>query len=212
MSLINDALKRAKQAQQKQSPPPAGAPLRAAEPARSVNAPRSLLLPILAAALLVFVGGILIVVALSRGFRLKSVEPVASQSAVAAKGDPGTAAKLPRTADVPPGISVSTPASAFQPVSTNPPAPIAAAVSSVVTQAVVTVESSNAVTVVQVPPEPQLPKLQGIVFNPARPTAFLNGKSVVVGGRVAQYTVLAITKQAVIVERAGQTNVLTMEE
>jgi hypothetical protein len=53
MSLINDALKRAKQAQQKQSPPsPTVAPLRPADPARSVHAPRALLLPIVAAALL----------------------------------------------------------------------------------------------------------------------------------------------------------------
>jgi hypothetical protein len=73
-------------------------------------------------------------------------------------------------------------------------------------------ESSNVVAVAQFPPEPQLPKLQGIVFNPTRPTAFLNGKSVVVGGRVGEFTVLAITKQIVTVERFGQTNALTMEE
>lgn len=213
MSLINDALKRAKQAQQKNAPPPAtGTPMRPVESARPVNPPRSLLLPILAAALLVFVGGILIVVALSRGFRVKPAESVASQSAVVSKDDPGNAARLPRTAGVPPVTSISTSTTASQLVPTNPPQFTAAAVSSVVTQAVVTVESSNAAPVMQVPPEPQLPKLQGIVFNPARPTAFLNGKSVVVGARVAQYTVLAITKQAVIVERAGQTNVLTMEE
>lgn len=211
MSLINDALKRAKQAQQKPSSLPAGAPLRPAEPARSVNAPRSLLLPILAAALLVFVGGILIVVALSRVFRPKSVEPVESLSAVVSpKDNPGPAATLPRTVEVPPATSISTPTAVFQPVLTNRPP--AAVVTPVVAQSVVTVESSNSVPVVQVPLEPQLPRLQGIVFNPVRPTAFLNGKSVVVGGHVGEYTVMAITKQAVTVERAGQTNVLTMEE
>lgn len=194
MSLINDALKRAKQAQKKPAPPPTGMPLRPAESARSVNASRSLLLPIVAAALLVFVGGVLIVVALTRGFGLKSDEPVVSKSAVVApKDNPGTAATL------------------SQPAPTNPPPP-AAVVSPVVTQAAVTVESSNAVPLVSVPPEPQLPRLQGILFNPARPTAFLNGKSVVVGGRAGEFTVVAITKLAVTVERAGRTNVLAMEE
>lgn len=210
MSLINDALKRAKQAQQKSSLPRTGAPLRPAEPARSVNAPRSLLLPILAAALLVLVGGILIVVALSRGFGLKSVEPVASQPDVLLKDKPTNPSS--RAVAVSPTTSGSTPTVVSQPVPTNPPQSPVAVVTSVVTQAGVTVESSNALPLAQVPPEPRLPKLQGIVFNPARPTAFLNGKSVVVGGRVGEYTVLAITKQAVTVERAGQTNVLTMEE
>lgn len=212
MSLINDALKRAKQVQKKPSPPLAGVPLRPAEPVRSVNAPRPLLLPILAAAALVFMGGVLIVVALTRGFGLKSGEPVAINSdVVAPKDNPRTAATLSRTAEVAPATRIATPGAALQPAPTNPPPP-AAGVASVVTQAVVTVESSNAVAVVRVPLEPQLPRLQGIIFSPTRPTAFLNGKSVVVGGRVGDYTVLAITKQAVTVERSGQTNVLTMEE
>lgn len=212
MSLINDALKRAKQVQQKPSPQPISAPLRPAETARFVHAPRPLVLPILAATLLVFVGGILIVVALSRGFRGKPAEPVANQSIVGSpKDNPRNAVALPRTANATPTISSSTAPTALQQVPTNPPR-TAVAVSPIATQAVVPVESSNTVPVVPTPPEPQLPKLQGILFNPSRPTAFLNGKSVVAGGRVGEYTVLTITKQAVTVERAGQTNVLTMEE
>jgi hypothetical protein len=206
MSLINDALKRAKQAQQKHAPPSAGAPLRPAEPAPPVTAPRSLLLPILAAAMLVFVGGILIVVAFSRGLRVKSDEPVASRpAAVSVQNDPGKVAPLPHAADLSSATSGPAPAVTVPPVSTNP-AQIAAALVSPA------VADSNSVPVVPAPLEPQLPKLQGILFNPARPTAFLNGKSVTVGGRAGEYTVLAITKQAVTVERAGQTNVLRMEE
>jgi hypothetical protein len=197
MSLINDALKRAKLAQQKQAPPPAGMPLRPAERTHPVNAPRPLLLPILAAAMLVLVGGILIVVALSRGLRLKSDEPVAGQSVV----------ESPQTSDVSPASASTTSAVVLPSVPINAGEPVAAA-----TRAVGAVEGSNSVPVVPAPREPQLPRLQGILFNPARPTAFLNGKSVVVGGRVGEYTVVAITKQAVTVERAGQTNVLTMEE
>lgn len=212
MSLINDALKRAKQAQKRPSPPPAGVPLRPAESVRSVNAPRPLLFPILAAALLVLVGGILIVVALTRGFGLKPGEPVASKSdMVLPKDNPGTAAALPRIAEVAPATRIATPATALQPIPTNPPSTVAA-ITPVVTQSAVTVVSSNALPVVLSPPEPQLPKLQGILYNPARPTAFLNGKSVVVGGRAGEFTVVAITKLAVTLERAGQTNVLAMEE
>ena len=173
-----------------------------------MNAPRLLLLPIIAAALLVFVGGILIVVALNRGFRVKPVDPVASQSAVVTPKD----APLSRAADFQlatggADLSVASPSGPA-----NPPLPTVVGGDSVVTQAVAVAESSKAVAVAQVPPEPQLPRLHGIVFNPTRPTAFLNGKSVAVGGRVGEYTILAITKQAVTVERSGQTNVLTMEE
>jgi hypothetical protein len=172
-----------------------------------VHAPRALLLPIVAAALLVFVGGILIVVALSRGLSVNTVEPVAGRAVVVSPKD----ASLTREADIRltrgAAPSVTSPS-----VLTNPPLPTVVAGDSVVTQVVAAAESSNVVAVAQFPPEPQLPKLQGIVFNPTRPTAFLNGKSVAVGGRGGEFTVLAITKQIVTVERFGQTNALTMEE
>jgi len=212
MSLINDALKRAKQAQQKITPASAAGSLRPAGPARAVNAPRSLLLPILAAAMLVSVGSILIVVAFSRGFRSKTDEPLTDlPAASSSKDDPGAVAMLSQATADSRATSSSVPPGAFQATQANN-AQSPTTVPTVVTQSVLMAKSSNAAPVTLTLPEPELPKLQGILFNPARPTAFLNGKSVVVGGRAGEFTVVAITKLAVTVERAGQTNVLVMEE
>ena len=213
MSLINDALKRAKQAQQKNAPPAAGSTLRPAEPARPVAAPRSILLPILAAAALVLVGAILIVVALSRGLRSKSAEPAESRPITVSHNDqPKDATTLSQPANISSRPDQPIQRATIQTTPTNEPPPTVSVAAPSATQIVVSAEGTNAATVVQVPAEPQLPRLQGILFNPARPTAFLNGKSVVVGGRAGEYTVVAITKQAVTVERAGQTNVLKLEE
>jgi len=72
----------------------------------------------------------------------------------------------------------------------------------------------GATNVAAVVPEPQpaLPKLQGIVYRPDRPSALLNGKTVLIGGRSGDFLVVAITQQAVTVVRAGQTNVLMLTE
>lgn len=215
MSLINDALKRAKQTQPRPGPPPGSGPMRPVEPPRPGKEPRSLLVPIVGAALLVLVGGILIVLALSWGFRLQPAAPVVNPAPAA------SVAVTPQTSQAAP--VAGTVHAAETVVAASLPSPPSASIQSnalpattvvvpVVTQAVAVVESSNAAPVVAPPPEPVLPRLQGILFNPSRPTAFLNGRSVVVGGRVGEYTVLAITKQSVTIERAGQTNVLTMEE
>lgn len=215
MSLINDALKRAKHAQQKHAPPAAAAaPMRPVETKRPARAPRSLLLPFLIAAVLVLVGGVLIVVAVSRGVRPRSTPDsdtvAANPSAPAVQGVSGSSTVTPQPVNSSSASPVPSVAPVVQPAQVTP-ATTAPPVTTV-TQTVVVVEPAAPVAVVPAPPVPQLPKLQGILFNPAKPTAFLNGKSYVVGGRVGEYTVLAITKQAVTVERAGQTNVLTMEE
>jgi hypothetical protein len=57
-----------------------------------------------------------------------------------------------------------------------------------------------------------LPKLQGIFYRPNRPSALLNGKTVMIGGRSGEFLVVAITQQSVTVARAGKTNVLSLPE
>jgi type IV secretory pathway VirB10-like protein len=62
------------------------------------------------------------------------------------------------------------------------------------------------------PPAPVLPKLNGIFFNPAKPTAILNGKLVSPGSRTGEFTVLAITQTSVTLAGGGRTNVLSLSE
>ena len=218
MSLINDALKRAKQAQAKNPPPPPatapeGAPMRPVEtkPRRGPAAPSSPL-PLIIAAIFILIGVVVFLFAFKRQFPSDSGKPTIAQTPV-----PGSPQTVPTANSAPPASAPERPANATTPAATIPSAvstiatstPAVAVVPTVVTQTVVVVEKSAPVTNA-VPPV--LPKLQGILFNPARPTAFLNGKSYLIGGRVGEFTVVGITKEAVTVERAGQTNVLTMQE
>jgi len=55
-------------------------------------------------------------------------------------------------------------------------------------------------------------KLQGIFFNPRRPSAVVNGKTVYVGDRVSGFHVFAITPATVTLGTANQTNVLSLSE
>ena len=148
MSLINDALKRARESQQK-SPASGAPPLPPVEsPARGgtgwILAAAAILF--LAAACL-FIGPVL--------FGHK-VSPVA-------------AAKTP---EIPAPATNALPPPA---TNTNPPT-VAGAVE-------------------------QLPKVQGIIFNAARPLAIVNGQTVNVGDRVGDLQVKQILKNSVIFQR-----------
>ena len=54
-------------------------------------------------------------------------------------------------------------------------------------------------------------KLQGIFYRSANPSAMVNGKSVFVGDRVSGATVKGIDRQSVALEYEGQTKILTLE-
>jgi hypothetical protein len=60
-------------------------------------------------------------------------------------------------------------------------------------------------------PEPVIYKLQGIVYQPGRSTAVINGKTVSAGERVGDSRVLKVEKDfVVLVNSAGQTNLLDL--
>jgi hypothetical protein len=54
-------------------------------------------------------------------------------------------------------------------------------------------------------------KLQAILFNEARPSAYVGGKVVFVGGKVQDFRVAAITADTVTLVSDTKTNVLTLE-
>jgi hypothetical protein len=72
-----------------------------------------------------------------------------------------------------------------------------------------TPSGSNAIAAV--PPPPPEPKLQGILFDPTRPCAIVDGATVFVGDRVGEFRVTAISKDKVTLRSGMETKVLNLD-
>jgi hypothetical protein len=162
MSLINDALKRARDTQRNN--PPSGAP-----PLPPVESPAHggsgwILVAaavLFLAAICLFIGPVL--------FGHKTPPVAAAKPPEISAPPPVVAAPMPAPA------TNALPAPATNANPTNPPPPVAA-------------------------PE-QLPKVQGIIFNAARPLAIVSGQAVNAGDRVGNLQVKQILKTSVIFQR-----------
>jgi hypothetical protein len=169
MSLINDALKQAKQTQEQNPPPTPPLQFRPVEPGQPYHTRTPFVVVGLALALILVVvlGGLL-------------VWFVSQKSA----GELRVSAKT-----------------------VNEPAPTVPAV-------VIAEPETNALPVAAPaePPEPLVPKLQGITFHPTRPLAVLNDRTVLIGDRVGGFRVLAITRRSVTLGSDTATNVLSLSE
>ncbi len=186
MSMINDALKQAKQTQQENPPPTPPLQFRPAEPGQPNHARAPLLFVSLALALILVValGGMLVwLVSQNAANELRVAARSANEpsTAVTAAAKPAIAAPLPPA--LPPATLPVEPGTNTLPVSA-------------------TAE----------PPQTLAPKLQGISFHPTRPLAVVNGKTVVIGDRVGGFRVLAITRGSVTLGSATATNVLSLSE
>ncbi|HEY1717942.1 MAG TPA: hypothetical protein VGH42_06560 [Verrucomicrobiae bacterium] len=177
MSLINDALKRARQSQQKN--PPGGPPLFPVE--IKTRGGIGWFLPTVIVALVV-AAGIFIVMALAR------------------RTPPSPVAVAPEISVTQQIGSVSVPPS-------NPPAAVST------TNGASTNEAPISNSVPPPPPPPPEPKLQGIIYDPAKPWAIVNGKTVYVGDHVGDFRVKEITKNSVTLQNAdGSEKTLVMGE
>ena len=229
MSLINDALKRAKQAQQRNSPPPNTAPsLQPLEVSRRTTSGPGLFLPVAVAAFALLGGGLLVWFAFSNGGSKRatipanvnptSTAPVAppAPADAAAAVSRGTAtvasAPTPKPLVLLPATKPTLTPTASGPVSRPQVLPAAVAPSGVQLASAPAPATNTASVSAEPPPPPAWPKLQGIVYRPDRPSALLNGKTILVGGRSGDFLVVAITQQSVTVVRAGQTNVLSLAD
>jgi cytoskeletal protein RodZ len=204
MSLINDALKRAKAAQQPSLPAPKleFRPVSDSVPAGN-SASRALLVGMLG--LFLVVG--LLVFRLASHTSVRSITANASSPAPVAAGvQPPTPAPL-STVQVTETPTLTTPSSPASPAPVRAAPLIAAAVTSAADQATNTAAAPEAAS-----PKPAAPKIQAIVFDPTRPSAIINGRTVFVGGKVAGGKVLRIDQDSVTLLAAGQTNVLTLEQ
>jgi hypothetical protein len=199
MSLINDALKRAKQAHTENQRPAPDLPLRPADPGQNYNSgiPVVLLAVLLIA---VVIGGGLILVALKRNNAAPQVVH-ATQPEASSSDTPSPVAATP---------SSSTPA----PTPVNNSAP-ATTVASRAQAASGPTPDALAATPNPEPPKTVTPKLQGIFYHPSKPSAVMSGKTVYVGSRVGEardFVVLSISRDSVTVANGSQTNLLVLEE
>ena len=211
MSLINDALRKAKHSR---PPAPSAEVTQALRPIEGAVKPvrTALLLPAVILCLLV-VGGVLIGLALNQ----RSVSTVVTVNA-----REGAPPPLPKT------VVDEVPAQQLQPSPSSKPkemasisvadtpqptvTPTPAAASAVATNAGTETAAVQQETVAAIPPKPAVPVVRGIFFNPTRPSAVLNSKTVFVGDMVAGFRVMTITRDTVTVESEGATNVLTLPE
>ncbi len=206
MSLINEALKRAREAQGQTPEPPPAPQLRPVEPAQQARHGLGLVLPaafaIVALLVLLFAWQYA-----QRGGPARKTESAPSAST----------ATRPQTVSAP--LAATTETRAAEP--STPVAPQAAANSAgtaVATQAAVpaaptvSTESNTPPAAIQPLSQPPPLRLQGIVYNPASPSAMISGKTVFVGDRLGDKRVVAINQLSATLVGNGETNVLTLAQ
>ncbi|PYJ08129.1 MAG: hypothetical protein DME25_02265 [Verrucomicrobia bacterium] len=213
MSLINDALKRAKQAQQQAAPP--AAPTLEFRPVEPRQRARTGGGGMLSAALGIIAFLALLALVLVWRLALKNPSPqlvAAKQPGVVAAAIPSPQPPPPTTAPAPRDANLveSAPAATAankpdgQPPA-SPPAPTAPATASQ------PISVTNPPAAPETPPPKPAPlKLQAIVFNPTRPSAMIGGRTLFVGAKVGNQRIVAIDQESATLAGAGQTNVLTL--
>lgn len=194
MSLINDALKRAKQAQQEN--PPATPPLefRPVEPGQQSERRSALL----------YIGLTCVVVAI---FGLSGLLVLFISQA-----KPDTLLVAARVVDPAPALAVPTTNSPTEPDPATPT--VEATVTETVPGYIERPDEPNTngmpVAAIGEAIQPPPVKLQGIFFNPQNPSAVVNGRSVYLGDRVSGFRVMGISPVAVTLVSATATNVLSL--
>ncbi len=222
MSLINDALKRAKEAQQEVPLCTPNLPLRPVEPGQQhARHNLGLLLPV-ALAVVALLALFLVwqlaqtrptkvamqavartTPALSPPAALPTAPPlVRTEAALPAKATPPDSSARQASASPPMAAAAGAPAANPPVVASN--TPVADAQESVATNAA-------AVSAIA-PPKPAPLRLQGIVFNPQRPSAMISGRTVFIGDKVGGLRVVAIDQDSTTLVGAGQTNILSLSD
>jgi len=217
MSLINDALRKAKQAPRAAT---ATAPaLRPAEVALERRGYQSSLLWLGLIGVGLLMGGVLVWI---------GVRPM-QQATLVARTAPSASAEAPK----PVQSAVLAPVPATPVPEAHPIPERASGVVTAVAPAETTIPNEEVVrqntaspkipdsplipvapepTITPPPPQVEWPKLQGIFYHPTRPSALLGGRTVALGGRVGEFRVLGIHPDHVTLTRGSLTNVLSLSE
>jgi hypothetical protein len=191
MSLINDALKRAKEAQQQTPTAASGPALTPTEPPPAPDPGSSKMLFYILIACVVIGNLFLFLYASNRDGKKSEAAPVAARELPAT-----TVASAPAPAPAP--VVVAAP-----PVEASPVVVVTTPTNAAVAEPVVVVAQPE-------PPKPAPLKLQSIIMNPTRPSAMISGKFLFVGDRVQGFRVTAIDQETVTLIGNGQTNVLEL--
>jgi hypothetical protein len=185
MSLINDALKRARQAQQPHAPdaPQLRVQFRPVEPAQQPKKKNTALW------VAVVVVGVL---AIGFVFRQLTRENGSGAPKEAKAREIVPAKPIPQQTQAPPAPPTNTSISNVSEIASHDP-------------------SVPAPVVDEVPAKPA-PKLQAVIFDPRRPSAIISGKSVFIGDKLGDLRVVAITRESATLIGGGQTNLLVLGE
>ncbi len=226
MSLINEALKRAKEAQVT-APPPAlsAAQLHPVEPPPTARQSAGLMLPV--ALTLIALGGLFFLwQAAQVKVSGKTLQPASRPARSAAQG-PAAVSTAPLTPAPSAATTVGSLASAVeQAAKANPAVPTTSALGTNTTAVATSANAgtapgsdpsptaaTNLLTVTAPPlPKPAPLRLQAIVFNPVRPSAMISGKTLFIGDRLGEFRVQAITQDSATLASATRTNVLSLSE
>ena len=205
MSLINDALKRAKQAKKDQLPATSEAPpLRPAEPSYRPSLWPFFGLPLALAVVLALAG-----IFLWRWIDQTKRQPTqrATKSSVEPNPPPGGKMAIPN-----PKLSGAQTSQASLPTQAVPSTTMVATSPAVtnLTPTSATNETSNTTVAATQPSAPPPLKLQGIFYTRKNPSAVINGKIRHVGDRIGDAKLVAIAPESVTVEVAGKTNELVL--
>ncbi len=211
MSLINDALKRARRAQS-QTPPPSlsDLPLRPVEAAPPAPQ-QGWLLPVVIGLVLFSSAFLVWRVLAHRTNGLTDLSPSQNWEVQAKALPQDENAYIGPDPDQWPPIrknheamteSAPPPASQPDPLADKTPLLVASQETAI----------TNSAPEPAVAPKPAPLRLQAILFQPNRPSALINGKTIFVGDRVGELRVTAITREAAILVGGGQTNVLALPE
>jgi len=215
MSLINDALKRARQAQT-QAPPAvsSGPQLRPVEPPIQSVRKGGLILPL-------FIAGIVVLVFLL-SWNLFRGGSKSERASIVPMKENRTAHPAPIPRPDPERVRVSTLPS--QPASVTPkPNPSESAhleasqtdtnlkVPALVSKPPLIENVTPSVKAAATPPATPL-KLEGIVFHPTHPAAMIAGKMLFINDKVGDWQVVGISRDSATLSNAGQTNVLSLPQ
>jgi len=194
MSRINDALKRAQNAQQNNPPPHGGPQMQPVSPEQAATRGIGLALPF--AFVLIALVGLLFVWQIRQKHAAQNTSPAESRSVTVAPAAPPKVVVVsstvkpisPAPVEEPMAQTAIAPAPPAQPVARPLPAPA------------------------PVPAAPPALKLQGILFSGSSSSALINGQSVMTGDRVGEYRVRIISQRSVTLVSATRTNVLTLNQ
>jgi hypothetical protein len=197
MSLINDALQRAKEAQRNVPPPPGPQlKLKPAEFDPGGGSGFNITLSAWVVLSLLFAFLVLGAVLLLENRRTVAAEALR----------PAAPAPLPVASPI------IVPPAAPKPAALAPaPAPVPAVAPAPVPEPALAPTNASPAAAPTVQPKPHTPRLQAIFFNPNNPSAIIDGTTVSIGDRLGEFHVKAIRSDAVVLTGESATTVLTLE-